>query len=110
MTMGSAGGHTDHMAPSDDFAACCGILKKKKSHFILSEKHETEMSFPLLEASSAFRKDQRTRLKDLGISEPYFSEWDSPVSAGLSPQLSLRDSLPTPILVSSLIPRCPALP
>ena len=30
MTMGSAGGHTDHMAPSDDFAACCGILKKKK--------------------------------------------------------------------------------
>ena len=60
MTMGSAGGHTDHMAPSDDFAACCGILKKKESHFILSEKHETEMSFPLLEASSAFRKDQRT--------------------------------------------------
>ena len=30
MTIGSASGHTDHMAPSDDFAACCGILKKKK--------------------------------------------------------------------------------
>ena len=62
MTTGSAGGHTDHMAPSDDFASCCGILKKKKKkgHFILSEKQETEMSFPLLEASSAFRKDQRT--------------------------------------------------
>ena len=28
--MGSAGVHTDHMAPSDGFAACCGIIKKKK--------------------------------------------------------------------------------
>ena len=53
VAVGSAGVHTDHMAPSDGFAACCGIIKKKKKkgHFIPSVKHETEMSFPLLEES-----------------------------------------------------------
>ena len=51
VAVGSAGVHTDHMAPSDGFAACCGIIKKKKKkkgHFTPSVKHETEMSFPLL--------------------------------------------------------------
>ena len=53
VAVGSAGVHTDHMAPSDGFAACCGIIKKKKTggQFIPSVKHETEMSFPLLEES-----------------------------------------------------------
>ena len=87
------------------------LKKKKKGHFILSEKQETEMSFPLLEASSAFRKDQRTWLKDLGISEPYLLRVGLPsLSRSKSSTVPRGQSLPTSILVSSLSPRGPALP
>ena len=31
MAVGSAGGHNDHMVPSDGFAARCGIVNKRVS-------------------------------------------------------------------------------
>ena len=41
VAVGSAGVHTDHMAPSDGFAACCGIIKKKKKKGSLHPISET---------------------------------------------------------------------